>query len=134
MKKLLMVFVVAGVFSNISYGISGEELEKNPLLKGKMLAKRCAWCHDIKRDLLAPSFNAIIERYKNLPDNQFKNIVVKAIKDGSKGKWTNWMKKHIRTKLGKPEDMYMPSQKPYYNEKEIKLIANWFLSLRKKTK
>ncbi len=130
MKKLLTSFVVVGVFSSIGYGITREDLEKDPILKGKMLAKRCAWCHDINRDLLAPSFNTIIERYKSLPENQFKNMVIKAIKDGSKGKWTKWMSKHIRTKLGKPEDMYMPSQKPYYNEKEMKLIAEWLFSLK----
>ncbi len=134
MKKFLLGFMIIGVFSNLSYGITGKDIEKNPTLKGKMLAKRCAWCHDLDRNLLAPSFKVILKRYKELPDEKFKTIVIKAIKNGSKGKWTKWMKENIRTKLGKPEDMYMPSQKPYYNEKEIELIANWFLSLRKKDK
>ncbi len=108
--------------------------EKADITKGKHLAKRCAWCHDTKRTLLAPSFYTILERYRDIPENQLKELIIKAVKDGSKGKWTKWMEKNIKTKLGKVEDMYMPSQRPYFTDREIKLIADWILSLRKELK
>ncbi len=71
-------------------------------------------------------------RDKNVPDDTLKKQFAEVIKNGSKGKWTKWMKEHIKAKkLGSVEAMYMPPQRPYYNDKEIELIVNWLLSLRK---
>ena len=133
MKKLFTAVIISSIaFVSASNAITRGEIEENPLLMGKMLAKRCAWCHDINRIVIAPPFKTILERYKNVPDDTLKKQFAEVIKNGSKGKWTKWMKEHIKAKkLGNVEAMYMPPQKPYYNDKEIELIVNWLLSLRK---
>ena len=133
MKKILTAAVLAIVATtSVSNALTREEIEKDPILKGKMLAKRCAWCHDINRIVIAPPFKTILERYKDVPENTLKKQFAEVIKNGSKGRWTDWMKDHIKAKkLGSVEAMYMPPQRPYYNDKEIELIVNWLLSLRK---
>ncbi len=125
MKKAI-ILLLAGIFF-VENSFSAEESIK----KGKMLAKRCAWCHDINRPLLAPPFRVILNRYKNISDADLKNRIVDVIKNGSKGRWKKWMVKHIKIKMGKVDDVYMPSQKPYFTDKEMKLIAEWLVSLRK---
>ncbi len=124
MKKMLTVAVLLTTFT---YCYPNE----NQILLGKKLAKRCSWCHDIKRTLIAPPFNVILERYKNTPNSTLKKQFFDVIKNGSKGKWTEWMKKNVKVKLEGVENMYMPPQKPYYSDDEIKLIVNWLLSLKK---
>ncbi len=133
MKKILTAVVLAiAATISVSNALTREEIEKDPILKGKMLAKRCSWCHDINRTLIAPSFKEILKRYKDVPEETLKKQFADAIKNGSKGKWTNWMKEHIKArKIGSIEAMYMPPQRPYYNDKEIELIVKWLLSLRK---
>ena len=133
MKKILTAAVLAIVVTtSVSNALTREDIEKDPILKGKMLAKRCAWCHDINRIVIAPPFKTILERYKNVPENTLKKQFAEVIKNGSKGRWIDWMKEHIKAKkLGSVEAMYMPPQRPYYNDKEIELIVNWLLSLRK---
>ena len=133
MKKTVIGLAILGIaISSFGKGIAREDLEKDPISKGKMLAKRCSWCHDINRTLIAPPFKVILEKYKNIPEDTLKKQFFNAIKDGSKGKWNNWLKKHARVKFKNVENMYMPPQKPYFTDEEIKLIVNWLLSLKKK--
>ncbi|WP_457626492.1 c-type cytochrome [Persephonella sp.] len=132
MKKILTgIIAVVFVTCATSNALTREEIEKNPILKGKFLAKRCSWCHDINRPLIAPPFKTILERYKDIPESTLKKQFFNVIKNGSKGKWTEWLKKNVKTKMGQPDAMYMPPQKPYYSDEEIKLIVNWLMSLRK---
>ena len=126
-----LMFIVFFLTALVSVKAENQQLV-NPLKKGKELAKHCAWCHDVKRNLIAPSFMVILDKYKNVPDKELKEIFFNSIKNGSKGKWNKWIEENIQTKLGKPENMYMPAQKPYFNDEEIKLIVDWLLSLRKK--
>ncbi|WP_456464246.1 c-type cytochrome [Persephonella sp.] len=132
MKKFI-ISILTGIlaFTLSSFALTREEIEKNPILKGKMLAKRCSWCHDIKKTIVAPPFKVILERYRDVPEETLKKQFFEAIKNGSKGKWHNWLKNHVQTKLGRGDVMYMPPQKPYYTDEEIKLIINWLLTLKK---
>ena len=132
MKRFIFA-VLTGVmaFTFSSDALTKGEIEKNPILKGKMLAKRCSWCHDVNKTIVAPPFKVILDRYKDLPDKTLKKQFFESIKNGSKGKWHKWLKDHVQTKLGRGDVMYMPPQKPYYTDEEIKLIINWLLTLRK---
>ncbi len=129
MKKTIYSILAGSLLFSFSYA---KENSIDPITKGKRLARHCAWCHDVKRNIIAPSFMVILERYKDVPDEELRKIFFKSIKEGSKGKWNKWIEENIQTKMGKPEDMYMPAQKPYFNDKEINLIVDWLLSLRKK--
>ncbi|SNZ08647.1 Cytochrome c551/c552 [Persephonella hydrogeniphila] len=132
MKKLIIILLgITFSFNTYAGGISLEDVNKDPILKGKFLAKHCSWCHDINKKLVAPPFKVILERYKNVPEETLKKQFFEAIKNGSRGKWADWMKKNLKIKMGKLDEMYMPPQKPYYNDEEIKLIVNWLLSLKK---
>ena len=133
MRRFLIGLAILSV-SVCSFGepIDKGDIEKNPILKGKILAKRCAWCHDINRTLVAPPFKVILYRYKDIPDDTLKKQFFISIKDGSKGKWNKWLKENASVKLQNVENMYMPPQKPYYTDDDIKLIVDWLLSLRKK--
>ncbi len=130
MKKAVISLLLLVVMIN-SYGITREDAEKNPILKGKLLAKRCAWCHDVNRTLIAPPFKVILKKYSNVSEETLKKRFFNVIKNGSKGKWTEWIKKNVKVKMGEVDQMYMPPQKPYYNDEEINLIVNWLLSLKK---
>ncbi len=132
MKKIIFLALTGVLALTLSSGgVTREEIEKNPILKGKMLAKRCSWCHDINKTIVAPPFKVILKRYKDIPEETLKKQFFDAIKNGSKGKWHDWLEGHVQTRLGKGDVMYMPPQKPYYTDEEIKLIVNWLLTLKK---
>ncbi|MDQ7056227.1 MAG: ABC transporter permease subunit [Persephonella sp.] len=130
MKKRIFVITMAISFS-ASGGITQEEIDSNPILKGKMLAKKCSWCHDINKNLVAPPFKVILERYKSVPENTLRKQFFEVIKNGSKGRWKEWMKENLKIKMGRLDSMYMPPQKEYYNDEEINLILDWLFSLKK---
>ncbi|WP_456403031.1 c-type cytochrome [Persephonella sp.] len=111
---VLRIILISGMLI-INTVYSSENLIKT----GKQLARSCTWCHDTKRELLAPSFRDIALRYKELPEGEAKEILFNSIKDGSKGKWEKWEKKGV----------YMPPQKPYFSDEQIKQIVEWILSL-----
>jgi len=133
MNKVIFIMMLGAVLSLNAFadGITVEDTKKDPILRGKFLAKHCAWCHDINKKLVAPPFKVILERYKDVPEETLKKQFFDSIKNGSKGKWSDWMKKNLKIKMGKLSEMYMPPQKPYYSDEEIKLIVNWLMSLRK---
>ncbi len=130
MKKAVLILSMIISF-NAFGGITQEEIDENPILKGKMLAKKCSWCHDINKNLVAPPFRVILERYKDIPEDNLRKQFFLVIKNGSKGKWKEWMKENLKVKMGRLDSMYMPPQKEYYNDEEINLILDWLLSLRK---
>ncbi|NPA12705.1 MAG: cytochrome c [Aquificae bacterium] len=131
MRKVILPLLVSCVVAYAG-GISIEDTKKDPILRGKFLAKHCAWCHDIEKNLLAPPFKVIMERYKNVPDEVLKEQLFNSIKNGSEGKWAKWMKENLRFKMGKPQrNLYMPAQKPFYTDEEIRLIIDWLLTLKK---
>ncbi len=73
--------------------------------------KGCPYCHDMRRDLLGPSFYKISERYSE----KDKDKLVKSILEGSMGKWG---------------ENSMPPQK--VTEEEARMIVDWILNLKKK--
>jgi cytochrome c len=86
------------------------ESEPTPRVSVKELVgmKGCPHCHDMRRQLLGPSFLDISRRYSE------EEEIVKSIIEGSRGKW------------GKNA---MPPQK--LTEEEARLIARWILNLKK---
>jgi len=132
MKKVTLL--ITGMLLSTSVmagGITVDDIKKDPILKGKALAKHCAWCHDINKKLVAPPFKTIMERYKDIPEDQLRKQFFNAIKNGSKGKWSDWMKKNLKVKMGRLDQMYMPPQKPYLNDQEINLVIDWLMTLKK---
>ena len=73
--------------------------------------KGCPYCHDMRRDLLGPSFYKISERYSE----KDKDKLVKSILEGSAGRWG---------------ENSMPPQK--VTEEEARMIVDWILNLKKK--
>ncbi|ACO03952.1 MAG TPA: hypothetical protein DEP48_00340 [Persephonella sp.] len=112
MKRVaIFTFIMSGFLISAS-------AEIDVLKTGKQLARPCTWCHDTKRELIAPSFKEIADRYRDIPDA--RKILFNSIKEGSKGRWKKWFEK----------GMYMPPQKPYYSDKQIDMIVEWILSLK----
>ncbi len=71
--------------------------------------KGCPYCHDMRRQLLGPSFLDISKRYTE----RDRDKLVKSILEGSRGKWG---------------DNSMPPQK--LTEEEARLIVEWILNLK----
>lgn len=71
--------------------------------------KGCPYCHDMRRELLGPSFTRISERY-SVSD---EDALVESLLKGSRGKWG---------------DRGMPPQR--LTEEEARLIVRWILGLR----
>jgi len=78
--------------------------------------QRCTNCHDSDKDKVAPSFQHIAQRYSAKEKAQ----LVKSIKEGSKGKWKKF-------------PLMMPAYKKM-NDKDIKGMADWILSLKVEAK
>ncbi|NPA41846.1 MAG: cytochrome C [Aquificae bacterium] len=70
----------------------------------------CPHCHDMRRQLLGPSFLEISKRYSE----EDKERLVESILKGSRGKWGE----HV-----------MPPQK--IPEEEAEVIVEWILELKK---
>ena len=71
--------------------------------------KGCPYCHDMRRELLGPSFIRISERYSASDED----TLVESLLKGSRGKWG---------------DRGMPPQK--LSEEEARLIVRWILELK----
>jgi len=76
--------------------------------------QRCNNCHDIEKDKIAPSFKMIANRY-NIKDRE---MLLKSIKEGTKGKWKN-------------KKLPMPPFKNMSDE-DIKVMVDWILKLKNK--
>jgi len=73
--------------------------------------QKCENCHDIHKDKVAPSFEMIASRY-GVKDRE---VLIKSIKEGTKGKWEG-------KKLPMPPFKQM-------NDKDIEGMVDWILSL-----
>ncbi len=97
----------------ISFILSCERTEKRNIesinVKELVGIKGCPYCHDMRRDLLGPSFYRISERYSE----KDIDVIVKSILEGSRGKWG---------------ENAMPPQK--VTEEEARIIAEWIISLK----
>ncbi len=104
MVGLLMVMVL--LVASCDY----KESKSSPRVSVKELVgmKGCPYCHDVRRQLLGPSFLEISKRYS---END-KDLLIKSILQGSKGKWG---------------ENVMPPQK--VSEEEARIIVEWILSL-----
>jgi len=78
--------------------------------------QRCENCHDIHKDKVAPSFDMIATRY----NKENKKLLIKSIKEGTKGKWEG-------KKLPMPPFKQM-------SDKDIEGLVDWILSLKIKGK
>jgi cytochrome c len=76
--------------------------------------QRCQNCHDIDKDKVAPSFKMIASRYTQ----KDKVLLIRSIKEGTKGKWEG-------------KKLPMPSFK-HMKDKDIQGMAEWILSLNGK--
>lgn len=76
--------------------------------------QRCTNCHDIQKDKVAPSFEMIASKYST----KDKEMLIKSIKNGTKGKW-------------KGKKLPMPPFKKM-SDKDIEGMVDWILSLSKK--
>ncbi len=79
-----------------------------------MEQQRCNNCHDIEKDKVAPSFQMIANRY----DSKDREMLLRSIKEGSRGKWKN-------------KKLPMP---PFKNmsDKDREAMVDWILSLKEK--
>jgi len=75
--------------------------------------QRCENCHDRHKDKVAPSFEMISARY----DKKDSQILIKSIKEGTKGKWEGKV-------------LPMPGFKKM-EDKDIEGMVDWILSLEK---
>ena len=75
--------------------------------------QRCENCHDIHKDkVVAPSFEMIASRYSK----KDREMLIKSIKEGTKGKW-------------KGKKLPMPPFKKMSN-KDVDGMVDWILSLK----
>jgi len=91
-----------------------QRLAKLSLHERVLEQQKCENCHGIHKDkIVAPSFEMIASKY----DKNDRDMLVKSIRNGSKGKW---------------EDRKLPMP-PYKNmsDKDIEGMVDWILSLKK---
>jgi len=69
----------------------------------------CSNCHDMEKDKVAPSFKMISDRY----EKKDREMLIKSIKEGSKGKWEN-------------KKLPMPAYKKI-EDKDIEGVVDWLL-------
>jgi len=91
-----------------------QRLSSMPLHERVLEQQRCENCHDINKDKVAPSFKMIANRY----DKKDRDILIKSIKEGSKGKWE-----------GKKVPM-IPFKK--MSDRDVEGMVDWILGMQKK--
>lgn len=87
-------------------------IKNMPLHERVIEQNGCVNCHDIEKDKVAPSFKMIAHRY----EKKDRDILIKSIKEGSKGKWE-----------GKKLPMVAFKK---MNDKDVEGVVDWILSLR----
>ncbi len=88
-------------------------LENLSLHERVLEQQRCFNCHDLHKDKVAPSFEMIASRY----NNEDKALLIKSIKEGSRGKWEG-------------KKLPMPAFKKM-TDSDAEGMAEWILSLKK---
>lgn len=88
-------------------------LKSMPLHERVIEQQRCSHCHDVEKDKVAPSFKMIANRY----DIKDRAMLLKSIKEGTKGKWEN-------------KKLPMPPFKKM-SDKDIEGMVDWILELKK---
>lgn len=83
---------LAAVFIMSVAGCSGEG---TPLSESERLFRLahmngCVECHVANVSTVGPSWNAVSERYKDIPLEDAKAALMVSMKHGSRGKWPSW--------------------------------------------
>lgn len=78
----------------------------------------CIECHTVSATTIGPSWNAIAERYKDLPRAEARAVLIESVKKGSQGKWLTW----------KGVDG-MPPLERRVSEEHIEQLVDYILSL-----
>jgi cytochrome c len=89
-----------------------QRITNMPLHERVIEQNGCANCHDIEKDKIAPSFKMIANRY----EEKDREMLIKSIKEGSKGKWE-----------GKKLPMVAFTK---MSDKDVEGIVNWILKLK----
>ncbi len=50
----------------------------------------CIECHRVKATVVGPSWLQIAQRYKDIPRNKARSLLVYSVKHGSRGKFPTW--------------------------------------------
>ena len=80
----------------------------------------CIDCHRIKATVVGPSWQAIADRYKDMPTNLAQKYLFEQTKFGSKGQWITW----------KGGDG-MPPMNKRVSDEHIQELVNYIISLNR---
>ncbi len=80
----------------------------------------CIECHNISAATIGPSWQAIADRYQEVPLADARALLIERVKKGSKGNWITW----------KSADGMPPLEKRVSNE-HIEKLVDFILTLRK---
>lgn len=103
MKKIILTIILS---STVVFASSGEEL---------LQQYGCMECHNIIGKKSAPAFMGTAKKNLKWYGDQAKNNIIKSIKNGSKGKYRQFM------------DTQMPAYNNISND-DLNIIASWILS------
>lgn len=77
--------------SSQTESVESAKVEKNNLaLYKEAQANGCIECHRVKATVVGPSWLEIAKRYKELPKNKARSLLVYSVKKGSRGKFVTW--------------------------------------------
>jgi len=110
MKKIILTTIL--ILSSSLFANTGEKIAKQ---------NGCMECHNIMGKKLAPAFMGIAKKNMKWFGNNAKEKIIESIKNGSKGKYRNF----INTE--------MPSYKHLPNN-DLDMIASWILTQYNKNK
>ena len=83
-------------------------------------ANGCIECHRVKATVVGPSWDAIAKRYKTLPYEKARALLITSVKKGSVGNWLTW-------KGGEG----MPPLEKRVAAADIETLVDYILSLNK---
>ncbi len=85
-------FAAAVCLATVLTGCSGDgaELSESERLFRLAHMNGCVECHVANVSTVGPSWNAISERYKDVPLEDAKAVLIASMKYGSRGKWPSW--------------------------------------------
>ena len=109
MKKIILTVLVA---NGLLFANDGEQLVKN---------NGCMECHNIMGKKLAPAFMGTAKKNIKWHREDAQEIMMKSIKNGSKGKYWNF------------KDKQMPAYSHISNE-DLETITSWILKEYSKNK
>ena len=98
------------IVSLLAISISSKTLANETLAQ----ESGCLECHGLNNKIIGPAFKDIAAKYNN--DPEAPSLLVKLVKNGSKGNW--------EISNGVP----MPPYSPRLSDTEIKQLVNWILT------